>query len=594
MRNVAPDILLLSSEQLKKHQPALYESILRYSVESFKDTTDGFREKFYVYYHGLTARPTCKCCNGYVNFWKFDIGYKQFCSNICSGNYKKALPQDVKDKTNEKRKNTCKTLYGVDNAAKSFDVKTKAISTNKEKYGFNSPLLNKSVQEKRALTYAENWGGHPLSNKENITKRSQAREQSMSAKWVDEVRNLLGDRYTITSLNSLERTVELYCDGCKQTSILAHHNIKQRMHSAQYCMVCNPLYSDKSAKDKQLLEKYTKLAIPDTKLIAFSRKVFTCLHTSKGHEFAIGTKILYDRIADKSSTVCTVCNPVGLGDSSHQLSLKDFLESYGVEYVYNDKSVLGNGKHLDFFIPAHKMAIEFNGVYWHSELYKDATYHLNKTIGCMDNGVKLLHVFEDDWVYKREIVKSILLNNLNLVPNKIYARQCVVKEVSPKEANEFLNKNHIQGSCNSSVKYGLYYEGRLVSLMTFGFRKTNAKREFELIRFCNTLNTNVIGASSKLFKHFLKNVNEETILSYSDLSLFDGKMYEMLGFTRIHLSKPNYFWVVDGVREHRYKFNKQKLIKDGFDASKTEVAIMHERGFYRIWGCGQVRWVYNR
>jgi hypothetical protein len=131
--------------------------------------------------------------------------------------------------------------------------------------------------------------------------------------------------------------------------------------------------------------------------------------------------------------------------------------------------------------------------------------------------------------------------------------------------------------------------------MTFGYRHTNAKKEFELIRFCNKINTNVIGASSKLFKHFLNNyqIEEKYIISYSDLSLFDGKMYETLGFEYVHLSKPNYFWIVNGIRHHRFKYNKQRLIKEGFDSNKTEVEIMHERGYYRIYGCGQVRWIYQ-
>ena len=130
--------------------------------------------------------------------------------------------------------------------------------------------------------------------------------------------------------------------------------------------------------------------------------------------------------------------------------------------------------------------------------------------------------------------------------------------------------------------------------MTFGYRKTNAKKEFEIIRFCNKINTNVVGSSSKLFKHFIKSyrIEEDYIISYADISLFDGKMYDMLGFKEIHLTKPNYFWVVNNIREHRWKYNKQKLVKEGYDPSMTEVEIMHNRGYYRIWACGQKRYEY--
>jgi len=191
--------------------------------------------------------------------------------------------------------------------------------------------------------------------------------------------------------------------------------------------------------------------------------------------------------------------------------------------------------------------------------------------------------------------KSIIKNKLNLIKNKIYARKCVVKEVKSNIARLFLDNNHIQGFIGSKYKIGLYYNNELVSLMTFGYRHTNSKKEFELIRFCNKINLNVIGSASKLFKHFLNNykIDETYILSYADISLFNGNMYNKLNFKYIHLTKPNYFWVVNNIRHHRFKYNKQKLIKEGFDSNKTEVEIMYELNYYRIYGCGQVRYEYH-
>ena len=144
---------------------------------------------------------------------------------------------------------------------------------------------------------------------------------------------------------------------------------------------------------------------------------------------------------------------------------------------------------------------------------------------------------------------------------------------------------------------GLYYNDELVSIMTFGYRHTNAKKEFELIRFCNKINTNVVGAASKLFKHFIKNyssqIEENYILSYADISLFDGGLYNTLGFSLKHRTVPNYFWVVNKKREHRFKYNKRKLIKEGFNPNITEKEIMYTRGYYRIFGCGQDRYEYH-
>jgi len=146
-------------------------------------------------------------------------------------------------------------------------------------------------------------------------------------------------------------------------------------------------------------------------------------------------------------------------------------------------------------------------------------------------------------MFKQHIIKSIILNKLNLIQNKIYARKCVVKEVNSKDTRSFLDNNHIQGFSKSSYKLGLYYNNELVSLMTFGYRHTNSKKEFELIRFCNKINLNVIGSASKLFNYFLNNykIDETYILSYADISLFNGHMYVMLNFKEIYLTKLNYF-----------------------------------------------------
>jgi hypothetical protein len=157
-----------------------------------------------------------------------------------------------------------------------------------------------------------------------------------------------------------------------------------------------------------------------------------------------------------------------------------------------------------------------------------------------------------------------------------------------------LNNNHIQGFSSSQLKLGLFYENELVSLMTFGYRYTNGKKEYELIRFCNKIDTSVIGSASKLFNYFLnKNKDINEVISYADISLFDGKLYPNLGFEFNNLSNPNYFWVVEGVRRHRFNFNKKKLIKEGFDKNKTEVEIMQERGYYRVFSCGQEKWIFK-
>jgi len=289
------------------------------------------------------------------------------------------------------------------------------------------------------------------------------------------------------------------------------------------------------------------------------------------------------------------CPKCGLIYDKSEGEVKEFISSLKIIFEENNRTIL-DGKELDVYIPSHNLAIEYDGLYWHSEQYLDKDYHLTKTELCEAKGIKLIHIFEDEWIYKQDIVKSRLMNLFGLSSNKIYARKCVIKEISSKESKEFLNTNHIQGGVNSKHNIGLYYNNELVSLMTFGnLRKSlgNKSNEntYELLRFCNKLNTNVIGGADKLLKYFIKTYNPKEIISYADRRWSQGDLYDKLGFDFVHNSKPNYFYINKGKREYRFKYRKDVLVKEGFDKNKTEHEIMKERGFNRIYDCGNKKYV---
>jgi hypothetical protein len=289
---------------------------------------------------------------------------------------------------------------------------------------------------------------------------------------------------------------------------------------------------------------------------------------------------------------CNKC--VNNGVSKAEKEIFEFINSLGIDVIENDTSVL-DGKELDIYIPSHNLAIEYNGLYWHSELFVDDNYHLNKTESCEEKGVQLIHIFEDEWLYKQNIVKSRIKNILGLTENKIYARKCEIKEIDFKIVNEFLNKNHIQKTVKSKVNIGLYHNNELVSLMTFGsMRKimggVSNKDYYELLRFCNKLDTSVVGGASKLLKYFIKNYNPEQIISYADRRWSNGGLYVSLGFSFIHNSKPNYWYLNDKTREYRFKYRKSQLILDGYNPNKTEREIMFSRGIYRIYDCGNKKY----
>lgn len=207
-------------------------------------------------------------------------------------------------------------------------------------------------------------------------------------------------------------------------------------------------------------------------------------------------------------------------------------------------------------------------------------------------------IFEDEWLNKKSIVKSRLLNILGK-SKKIWARKCKIREIKDnKYIREFLNKNHIQGFVGSKVKIGLFYNNELVSLMTFGnLRKSMGQKSkegsFELLRFCNKLNFTVVGGASKLFKHFLKNYNPNLIISYADKRWSKGNLYQNLGFIKESDTIKNYFWIVDNKREYRFKWRKDKLVSMGYDPNMTEVEIMNSLNYFRIFDKGNIKYSYR-
>lgn len=281
--------------------------------------------------------------------------------------------------------------------------------------------------------------------------------------------------------------------------------------------------------------------------------------------------------------------------SKPELELQEFLSQY-VEIKTNNRKIL-NGKELDIYIPSKNLAIEYNGLYFHSEKFKDKNFHINKTNDCILKKIQLIHIFEDEWLFKKEVVKSRLLNILGKTENKIYARKTTIKEVSPKDSMKFLNDNHLQGNCNSSVRLGLYYNEELVSVILFNKPRLGIGGKYdgyELSRFSSKLNTSVIGGADKLLKYFIRTYSPKKIISYADIRWSDGGLYNKLGFTETHRNKPNYSYINGQTRKHRFNYRKQKLKDEGFDiTNKTEHEIMLERQIYRVYDCGTISYTMN-
>lgn len=293
-------------------------------------------------------------------------------------------------------------------------------------------------------------------------------------------------------------------------------------------------------------------------------------------------------------TQCSVCHGKDAPVSATETELDAFIRSLGFETSHYDRNFLG-AYGADIVVESKKLIIEFDGIYWHSELYHDSTYHLKKTELAENLGYRLIHIFSDEWETKRELVKNRLRSLLGMTSKRVYARKCSVREVSADTAAEFLDANHIQGNVFSKTRYGLYNGDDLVAVMTFG-KSRFKKSETELLRYCTRSDTSVIGGAGKLFRHYIDcNPEVSSVVSYADRR-WTGKesMYLRIGFVLDGISEPSYYYVIDGLRYNRMLFMKHKLVKEGFDAAKTEHEIMYDRGYYRIYDCGNYKFTWTR
>lgn len=272
-----------------------------------------------------------------------------------------------------------------------------------------------------------------------------------------------------------------------------------------------------------------------------------------------------------------------------------------LEIKIRDREQLG-GKELDLYIPSNNLAIEFNGTYWHSDKRLDSKYHQNKTFEAGKLGIRIIHIFEYEWV--DPLLKLKIISLLRRLVSKQFtikreARKCDIRHLRLDEEREFLNQYHLQGYTNSSIAYGLFFNTELISVMTFGKPRFSNDYDYELIRYCVKADIEVIGGAEKLFKHFVVENKPNSIVSYCNISKFTGQVYNKLGFkaSMSDVTEPNYVWVNSSMTEvlPRYKTQKQKLIDKGYGSyGDTENEIMRNLGYMKIYDCGNIRYSWKR
>ncbi len=493
----------------------------------------------------------------------------------------------------EKFRKTMNSLYGVDYTMQSEIFREKSKNSVLEKYGVTSVALVPEITQRKRETCLKKYGTiNPMQNKD-IKQRAMNTSilKYNGIGWASgsltsqKINNTIKEKYGVDNIHlvsSLSSTklkvkqtnkIRFGTDYFTQSSYYKKSRFKKRYDSILKSKITTPMFTP---------EEFTEYEI---------KYKFKCNICNTIFESDLVNHNIIPR--------CLSCFPIQENRSFVEKEIFSFIKNKLDNNALHNAKIPNSKSEMDIYIPEKKLAIEVDGIYWHTEIAggKEKQFHLNKSELCLKNDIKLLHIWDIEWDNKQDIIKSILTSRLKPeLQTIIYGRNTKVVELNVKEKDKFILDNHLLGIdiCNKSI--GLYYNDELVSVMTFRKSKFNKNYQWEISRFANKLNTRVVGGASKLFSYFVKAYNPTSIISYSNKRLFDGSTYEKLNFVRLHDTAPNYYYYKSNGIYNRLQFQKHKL-KDKlerFDETLTEWENMQINGYDRIWDCGNMKFVWNK
>jgi len=489
-----------------------------------------------------------------------------------------------------KMKQTNLEKYGVEWGLQNNDIKEKRKQTNIKKYGVENPFANKDIQEKIKQTNINKYGTEYAMQNKDISEKSQKN-----------MHQTVLDKYNVDNIMMLDE----YKNKVKQTNLEKYggHPMTNKECQEKYKATCLEKYGvehvmqdpeiaarSNEKHKKTMIEKYgfanigsigkdpelTNLISDD---IAFSDYIKNNGQGKTINElsnfFGYSYSRIQQRILELDLKEYIIFKPQY---STYETEIVNYLRSLGINNIITNDRIILNGVEIDIYLPDYKLGIEFNGNYWHSNAIKEKSYHQKKSLLAENNGIRLIHIYEYEWTDERtkNIIKSILKISTGKAENHIYARNCIVKEIPNNEAKSFNDKNHIQKHRDAKITYGLFYNDELVQLMSFS---KHSKYEWEIIRGCPGSNNVVVGGISKLFNHFIKEHNPNSVFSYCDFNKFDGIGYERLGMKYIGLTSPDKTYIINniGVKRNPSRAKEYDKIAQGV-----------------IWGSGSKKYLWTK
>lgn len=483
----------------------------------------------------------------------------------------------------------------------------------KTKFGVDS-LSTKEYREQKALHFSRSNTGKPTWNKgqktgpnENLTKALQTRELKYQSGEL--VRRQYAPLDEVIK-QKISQSIKKYADA-------NHEELSDRFYKAQKTKLALgvPLmpsfkggkHTDKNKKafadrlsiyrgyrikesHSDILQKINSVElvllndVNDTSLQLSCKKCNTIFTFTK--QYFHDCKF-HDRL-------CPTCHPRNILTSKAQVELYDIIKLYHPTAVLNYKTEYGD---IDIYIESMKLGIEYNGLYWHSTEVltynnKSKIKDFQKYEKLKSDGIKIVCIFEDEWLSKRTLVLS-RLENIFKQSKTVFARKCTIRQIETDEAKEFIDCNHIQGYGNAQIKYGLFLDTVMLSVMTFS--KSNISRknsEWEISRFCNKIGFSVVGGASKLFKHFVEDHNPEQVISYADSRWSDGNLYKQLGFVFSRQTVPNYWYFKPNELRRIHRFTLRKRADEPKES--TEKELRFTEGYYHIYDYGSSKWIWTK
>jgi rubrerythrin len=507
----------------------------------FSSSPWSYAEAVYLFTHGLSERPTCGSCSKQVKYVDRTVGYRDYCSAKCSANSARVREQKIATAklkpdpfNSEKRRKTMLDRYGVEHALQHHSFQDKA----RKKYNSRTDADRAETQRIRTETMLGRYGVENIWHLDTTkAKAAASNRERYGVDWAQQNKTILSKRVETVRRRGFDELANRFA-GVKLLS---------------------------PREDYRGINFYNGGA-------AYEWECLTC-----GHPFV-------SKVVNGEIDACPKCFP-SEGASRGERELQEFFRNLGLN-PGKDRTIIPP-KELDFYLPDYGLAFEFNGMYWHSDDKVAPNYHLDKTLACRAAGIHLVHIFENEWLQRREIVES-RIRSLCGKSHRIAARKCIVDTLTKSEAEHFLQTNHLQGSCVDKVRLGLRFDGNLVAVMTFGKGRFNRSADWELLRFANLLNTSVVGGASKLLATFDRDYGSPSVVSYSDRRWNSGSLYKTLGFKYSHSSSPSYWYFRNSELLNRMHFQKHKLseILEDFNPNETEKDNMRRHGFRRIYDCG--------